>query len=185
MNMPPRILIDNPGMEPEEAQRLAELLPLEQGNHVEQEPTIDGTALVKAVQGGEINKVRELLAEGLPTTVDSVGLTPLMIAARNGHTDIARHLIEAGADVNLLATLSAGSMRVSALWFSSAYGRPEVVKLLLDAGADPNDWCGEESNKLSPLKAACEEGSRVKYKHKKKFKRYAEIIQLLLAAGAK
>ncbi|MGW4401774.1 ankyrin repeat domain-containing protein [Amycolatopsis nivea] len=63
--------------------------------------------LMTAVTAGDVDTVRELLANG--AEVDEVfpmvggfndGHTPLLVAARDGHTEIARLLLDAGADVN-------------------------------------------------------------------------------------
>jgi ankyrin repeat protein/ketosteroid isomerase-like protein len=63
--------------------------------------------LMAAVSTSQVDTVRELLADGVE--VDEVfpivngfndGHTPLLVASRDGHTEIARLLLEAGADVN-------------------------------------------------------------------------------------
>ena len=57
-----------------------------------------------------------------------------MGASWNGHTEVARILIEEGADVN--AQSNSGE---TALWAASRYGQhPDIVKLLIEEGADVN-----------------------------------------------
>lgn len=71
------------------------------------EELISGQRLMAAVTQGDADSVRELLARG--AEVDerypivngfNDAHTPLLVAARDGHTEIARMLLEAGADVN-------------------------------------------------------------------------------------
>lgn len=62
------------------------------------------------------------------------GYTPLLFAARHGHVDNVRLLLDAGADVN-----EAAPTGESALVVASFSGQGRVAALLLDRGADPND----------------------------------------------
>jgi len=59
------------------------------------------------------------------------GSSPLITAAVFGKTDMARILINAGADLDFQN--NDGS---TALISAAFFGRPEIVRLLLDAGAD-------------------------------------------------
>ncbi|WP_257666120.1 ankyrin repeat domain-containing protein [Parapedobacter tibetensis] len=59
------------------------------------------------------------------------GSSPLITAAVFGKTDMAKILIDAGADLNFRN--NDGS---TALISAAFFGRPEIVQLLLDAGAD-------------------------------------------------
>ena len=61
------------------------------------------------------------------------GFTPLLFAARAGHLETARVLLDAGADVN--DTVSDGQ---SALVVAAANANWELAGYLLDRGADPN-----------------------------------------------
>jgi ankyrin repeat protein len=60
------------------------------------------------------------------------GLTPLLLAAREGHIDSVRALLDAGADVN---QVSAGD-KTSPLLIATINGHFDLAKLLLDKGAD-------------------------------------------------
>ena len=62
------------------------------------------------------------------------GLTPLLFAARQGHTDAVKSLVAAGADVN---QVSAGD-QTSPLLIATINGHFDLAKWLLDQGADPN-----------------------------------------------
>ncbi|HWL00639.1 MAG TPA: ankyrin repeat domain-containing protein, partial [Parapedobacter sp.] len=59
------------------------------------------------------------------------GSSPLITAAVFGKTDMAKILIDAGADLDFQN--NDGS---TALISAAFFGRPEIVRLLLDAGAD-------------------------------------------------
>ena len=61
------------------------------------------------------------------------GWTALMHAARDGHTEVVKLLIDNGADLN-----HKNNGGVTALRTAAREGRTEVVKLLIDNGADQN-----------------------------------------------
>jgi ankyrin repeat protein len=75
-------------------------------------------------------------------------MTPLMYAAREGRLDVARLLLEAGADVNAVDVNGIGP-----LLLAISNNHIEVARFLLDAGADFRtvDWYGR-----TPLWAAVE-----------------------------
>ncbi|MEK6245065.1 MAG: ankyrin repeat domain-containing protein [Pseudomonadota bacterium] len=86
--------------------------------------------LVSATVLRDSTAVKELLDDGKnPNIRQSDGLTPLMIAASNGDTDIAAMLLAKGADPNLRA----GGR--SALSIARARGGAGVVQLLERSGA--------------------------------------------------
>ncbi|KAK7114437.1 ankyrin repeat domain-containing protein 50-like isoform X2 [Littorina saxatilis] len=69
------------------------------------------------------------------TTVDSVndrGETPLVCAARHGHTDVCRTLLEAGADVNFRCHFN----KQTALLVAVESSQRSVLEVLLGWGAD-------------------------------------------------
>jgi ankyrin repeat protein len=59
------------------------------------------------------------------------GFTPLIVASKNGHTDVVKELLSGGANIN--ATETDGR---TALMFASSNGHTGVVKELLSGGAD-------------------------------------------------
>jgi ankyrin repeat protein len=119
--------------------------------------------------------------------------TALLAAAANGHTEVARRLIIAGADLNvvgcteivvasapiepsMLIAPSRGSATyapmISALYTASLNGHGEIVSILLDAGADLNAISYPSTDHVAtPICAAAEAGD-------------LGIVATLLAAGA-
>ena len=61
------------------------------------------------------------------------GMTALLYAAREGHMEAARALVEAGAKVN-----QAGGTKMSPMVEAIINGHYDLAKFLLDHGADPN-----------------------------------------------
>ena len=75
------------------------------------------------------------------------GMTPLLVAARDGQLDAVRALVETGADVNKVSPADFSSPIVIA----AANANFDVAKYLLDHGANPN---AANSDGLTPLYAA-------------------------------
>lgn len=95
----------------------------------------DESDLHFAAQGGDMTRVRQLLADGRsPNAFDEISKTPLHYAAESGHIDIMRVLLEAGADVNAHEEARIGNtpLREVAAECSLA-----VARFLVDSGADP------------------------------------------------
>ncbi|XP_026675593.1 protein fem-1 homolog CG6966 isoform X2 [Ceratina calcarata] len=102
----------------------------------------------------------------------SHGTTPLVIACRNGHYDVAEYLIEkCGANVNQTGLVMFGGEMIECappLWCAAAAGYLELVKLLVKNGAEINATTKTHS---TPLRAACFDG-------------YFDIVRFLVAHGA-
>ena len=78
---------------------------------------------------------REITSEGGRSDINAMGgLTALMFAAREGHIDVVRALVAAGADVNMVS----GADSMSVLTMAVVNGRLDIARLLLDHGADAN-----------------------------------------------
>ena len=75
------------------------------------------------------------------------GMTALLFAARQGYTDVAMALLDAGVDVNQLKK----GDDVSAMLAATINGHFDLAKTLLDRGADPNLTA---ENGVAPLYAA-------------------------------
>ena len=82
-----------------------------------------------------LNLVNDLIALGadLKWQDKEDGETALQLCARTNHPEIARVLIDAGADLNIQNDDGRTALYVSAYW-----NRPEITKMLIDAGADLN-----------------------------------------------
>ena len=123
--------------------------------------------LFEASAAGRADRVEDLL-RAAPDRVNDFapdGFQALGLAAFFGHPQVARVLLEHGADPN---TPSHNKMRVPPLNSAAAGGHLEVARLLLDYGANPNALQGEG---FAPLHSAAQNGQ-------------AELVELLLRRGA-
>lgn len=124
------------------------------------------TQLGRAISENNIDEVRRLLSQAC-TSVNAkhkeIGSsTPLQLAARRGRLNMAKLLIEAGAEVN------AGSVGNTPLGLAAESGNADLVQLLLSYGAkvNANDPCCS-----GPLHSAAASGA-------------PDVVKLLLANGA-
>jgi ankyrin repeat protein len=145
----------------------------------------DSHTFVQAARQGDAAAVSLFLRAGMKPDAATPG-TPsaVQLALDAGHPEIARTLIQAGANVDraLLPVAESGNEDlfqllltkkpsheglVGALYQAAGRGRIKVVQRLLDGGVSPNDkWGGNV-----PLHAAAHGG-------------HAEIVRLLLDRGA-
>ncbi|MCG6147661.1 ankryin [Leptospira levettii] len=116
---------------------------------------------------GNTERVRQLIVQGydLNTPEDTFErLTPLMIASKEGHTEIVSLLVSMRVD------LDAKTRNGHTALMMAAYNRyPKIVKILLDAGANPNVVTNEGHTALSEILLSERE----------------EIVKLLREKGAK
>lgn len=94
-------------------------------------PAIVRPPLIAATLAGDIKEVRSLLESGTDPNLIYNTNTALTYAARDGFTDIARVLIDSGADVNWI-----DGEGVTPLILAAFKNHLELVQLLLDHGAD-------------------------------------------------
>lgn len=92
------------------------------------------TALIEACTSGNADVVQEILkknpALGVMPDSDPTVPTPLIAAAKGGHTEIVKLLLDAGADMDYL-----DSNGRSALWWALHFKHSETADCLLDRHA--------------------------------------------------
>mmetsp|Transcript_13671 Transcript_13671/g.15885 ORF Transcript_13671/g.15885 Transcript_13671/m.15885 type:complete len:162 (+) Transcript_13671:205-690(+) len=95
----------------------------------------DGEKCFAAVEAGRINDVRHWIQERSidPNLKNEAGNTLLHVAAYNGREDIARYLIDMGADVRAL-----GARLNSCLHYAAMEGHQNLVQFLIDKGLSPS-----------------------------------------------
>ena len=111
-----------------------------------------GTPLRTAACYGKTDIVRYLLSKGARDDVqERDGYSPLLGAARDGHAEVCKVLVEHGSDVNQQHPLT----KDSALSYAAAGGHHETLLMLLSLGAwvDSQTYTG-----FTPLAAACQNG---------------------------
>jgi len=93
--------------------------------------------LFAAVEKNDIPKVIFLLPLGADVNAKDpyANMTPLMMAAYDGYTEIAKLLIEKGAEVNAKGGVD---MDMTPLIYAASQDRVDMVKLLLENGANVN-----------------------------------------------
>ncbi|WP_353274115.1 ankyrin repeat domain-containing protein [Wolbachia endosymbiont (group A) of Ennomos erosarius] len=94
-------------------------------------------SLLDAVKNRDISKVRGLLSRG--ANIEAKGdrsVTPLYCAARDGYLDIAKFLLDEGADANARAGINVSAHSWTPLHTAAAHGNLDVVKLILDKRDD-------------------------------------------------
>ena len=146
-------------------------------------PRLRDKALVVAVHKGDTDAIRNLLGKGANPDIkhDSLEMerdrsyavgSALHLAASEGHAEIVKLLIKAGADVNAVHEDLTGDSggHYTPLTNAAAASHADIVKLLLEAGAEAknnanNNYC------LTALGHALAGG-------------HADIVDMLLAGGA-
>ena len=124
------------------------------------------SALIQAAHFGRQDVITLLLSDDRwKSLVDAPNLnqtTALMRAAQEGHLEIVRELLKAGADPN-----KRNRLQMTALMLASQRGEASIVQLLIDKGAHVNARTKQDSTSL--LLAS-------KRGHK-------EVVQVLMTAG--
>lgn len=129
---------------------------------------IGGRALLAAVEGGQLEALKVLLAAGAPVDakMPSSGETALILAASNGNNGVVAELVAANARLKLK-----GGDGLNALHRACHAGHLDAVKTLLAAGANVNAVKDKDAVKITPLMIAAYNG-------------HDEVVRLLLRHGA-
>ncbi len=120
-----------------------------------------------AAEKGDLESVRALVAadpRAVNDTVWAMARTPLHVAIRGRQVEVARYLIEHGADVS-----ARDRDGVSVLSTAALFGLADVATALMDRGADVGEDVDHRGQ--GPLQMAASRG-------------HAEVISLLVARGA-
>ena len=130
---------------------------------------VNTSNLHEAVSAGDLNKVRELVESDLSLmeSKDNEGYTPLMVACQSAKFDIAKYLIEKGANVN--AKGPTGETPIFKIKKKDAYY--DFIKYLIDKGADVNAKMSYANRNWTVLCDAVKRGS-------------PKVVRLLIEHGA-
>ena len=111
------------------------------------------TPLMLAAERTSLEMVSILTKHGanLDDVTDELGYTPLLWAIKGKNEDIAKFLIDKGADIEPFAD---GEADWSPLSMAAKFHLVETSKVLLERGANPN-W--REPTGKTPIKHACQE----------------------------
>jgi ankyrin repeat protein len=110
-------------------------------------------ALFQAVKLNDLDAAKVSLLAGLPVdTRNDQGRTPLIVAVSTGNLEMAKLLVEHGADVNAHTTTDTGS---TVLCFAIDGGNLHVLDYLVERGAKVD---GKSKNGQTPLHYAAAHG---------------------------
>jgi uncharacterized protein len=126
------------------------------------------------------NWERRVTAEGRPKDMNRGGFTAMMYAAREGHVEAARALIEGKVDLDL-----ADPDGTTPLILALMNGHWDTAKLLVEAGADVNlwDWWGQSPLYLAVDMNTLPTSARIDLPTMD-YANGVDLIKLLLAKGA-
>jgi len=146
--------------------------------------------LVHAVENNDVEKVQEILQDSsYPINeTNSKGETPLLIATHKNYIEVAKHLIDAGADIN-----QQDHLQDSAYLYAGAQGKTEILKYML-GHAEPNQKVvnryggnalipAAEKGHLDNVKLLLQDG-RADIDHQNKFGYTALIEAVALTDGS-
>ncbi|HUI45595.1 MAG TPA: ankyrin repeat domain-containing protein [Nitrospirota bacterium] len=87
---------------------------------------------LNALESGNVDDVKQIIEDGLNVNVLRDGVTPLMIAASKGQTEIAEVILQAGVNIN--AKSDDGETALHKAAFDQE--KTDVVQLLMESGID-------------------------------------------------
>ena len=112
--------------------QIFENLPANQGHTVSEFSDTPADRLFKAAWTGDVSTLRDMNID--VNLKDTVGRTPLHIAAEKGNIDVAMFLIENGANVNV----ADANGNTPLVFIINKTGNPKVTQRLLEKGASVN-----------------------------------------------
>jgi len=134
--------------------------------------------IFNAARDGKLRKLKLFLDNrherevSLLVSARTNGATPLVMAARNGHSEVATYLIErCRADIEQVGSVTFDGETIEGappLWCAAAAGHMDIVRLLVSHGANVNSTTKTNS---TPLRAACFDG-------------HFDIVEYLISNGA-
>ncbi len=147
-------------------------------------------SLIKAVDGGDVDAMKQALAHGANVNAArEKGQTPLMIASKMGNATMVKALIDAGAALNI-EIRKAG---LTALKVAARKGHINVADMLLDAGADVDhrgaNIQGDAFSGASALTHAAAKGQSAMVTHlisrgaNPNLENYISLTPIMYAAG--
>ncbi|MFJ7408522.1 MULTISPECIES: ankyrin repeat domain-containing protein [unclassified Lysinibacillus] len=146
--------------------------------------------LIQAVEHNDVEKVLEILQNSsypINETNDK-GETPLLIATHENYIEVAKRLIDAGADIN-----QQDHIQDSAYLYAGAQGKTEILKYMIEH-AEPNQKIvnryggntlipAAEKGHLNNVKVLLEDG-KVNINHQNNFGYTALIEAVALTDGS-
>ncbi|WP_424529852.1 ankyrin repeat domain-containing protein [Sphaerisporangium viridialbum] len=154
-------------------ERLVESDKLLRARQESDDATASGHALMNAVTAGDAAAVRELVADGFPVDMRwpvvngfNDAHTALLVACRDGHTEIVGTLLAAGADVNAIEP-TFGAVPLHKAVYN---GHVEITRMLVERPGIDLGFQGA-TNGYSPL-------------HDSLWHGYADCARVLVEAGA-
>ena len=142
------------------------------------------TLLMTAAHAGDLDTVNALLRHGANVNAKEPirEQTALMWALGEKHTEVARRLIEHGADIHATTTLG-----FTPLLFAAREGDLEATKILLDAGANANttaQYMGTQTYSGGRIDANTTEKVGLSALHVACLRGHGDVAALLLERGA-
>jgi|GEM_PF-3401104 len=91
--------------------------------------------LLAGVAVGRIDLVKSALNHGADINTELIDFTPLMIAVREGHQEIAKYLLEKGAKPDTYVVYCPAPYSYSTLDYAIEFKENKLLEMLLDKGA--------------------------------------------------
>lgn len=106
-----------------------------------------------AVLKGDVDMLQEAIADYGTEIQDQNGFTPLILSAHIGSRDMAKVLIESGADIHAVSNLNK-----TALYIAAEMGHSDILSYLIKNGANIN---APSKYGVTPLYEACKQGYKI------------------------